>query len=270
MWDCRRAQADLEPRALARLAPAASPDGHVPLCSAAFVTESVIAVGAADGAVRWHDLDRAPAADDRPPAGQPHNATAQGTPTVAHTVALTPTSPATRAAPSALRLEPLGSSGCLLALSSDNGVHILDPRAWSPGPAWSSRQSAHYGRLTHLAADPSRAPSWALTGSSSGVVSVWDLRMGAPAAQWRHPGDVPVESLALDPLSQAPTRGSRAAGSAGPAAWVGTRGGEVSLWDLATGVPALVSASRAAAMTGDVLLSCLRTCCGSWLCIRPM
>jgi phosphoinositide-3-kinase regulatory subunit 4 len=50
------------------------------------------------------------------------------------------------------------------------------------------QQPAEYGRITSLYVDPRH--TWVITGTSEGVLTVWDLRYGFSVRQWSCPGRV--------------------------------------------------------------------------------
>ncbi|KAI9347770.1 hypothetical protein DFJ73DRAFT_451681 [Zopfochytrium polystomum] len=107
--------------------------------------------------------------------------------------------------------------------------------------AWSFDSPASHGVITSFAMDPRHA--WALTGTSRGVFSLWDVRFGLRVKSWAHPWRSRVHRVVAGAGSLARYNGSGIGGGGGGGglstkmvmASVGTRTSEVSLWDMESG-----------------------------------
>ncbi|KAK2077534.1 hypothetical protein QBZ16_004379 [Prototheca wickerhamii] len=171
-----------------------------------------------------------------------------------------------------------GATLCLLpwgpqaALQSHarRGLSAWDLRA--PDLAWQLPFDPGQGTLCAVAAPPElgwdggAGRDWVLTGSSRGVVTVWDLRFRLPVLSWRLAGEAPVDALALaSPAVALAAAGGEAASPAGsptssvsaasacvPHVFVAAGDGEVGLWDVGEGRPrrVMICARDAAAAGG--------------------
>lgn len=118
----------------------------------------------------------------------------------------------------------------LLLYTSQRGiVHAWDIRM--KNDAWKIRVDPKEGLIRRIAADPLNGGTWIVTGSSQGVLDLWDVRFQVKVAQWIHPSRNAIVDVA-------PTRASldqmRAMGikSQGPFVYVAAGGNEVGLWDI--------------------------------------
>ena len=56
-----------------------------------------------------------------------------------------------------------------------------------PQDAWTLACRGHQGLPEHVVVDGSGAQHWALSGSSRGYLSVWDVRFQMCVHTWQHP-----------------------------------------------------------------------------------
>ncbi|KAJ3029458.1 Serine/threonine-protein kinase [Rhizophlyctis rosea] len=94
--------------------------------------------------------------------------------------------------------------------------------------AWSFDSPPHHGQITSLAIDPHRR-AWITTGSTKGVMSLWDVRFGLRVKAWAHPSRGRIHKLA--PYYGANRKSGRMVGVA-----IEGRTNEVSVWDVEEGV----------------------------------
>ncbi|KAG1658241.1 hypothetical protein FOA52_008501 [Chlamydomonas sp. UWO 241] len=137
--------------------------------------------------------------------------------------------------------EPAGPH-TLLYTTQRGGVHCWDLRA--RGDAWRLPLSPERGLLEHMAPEPqidraaggvSSGPSWLVTGSSRGFVTLWDVRFQLPAAAWQHPAGACVDALALAAAPHARLGLPVPSGPMPPLLYIAAGRNEVALWDAATG-----------------------------------
>ena len=167
---------------------------------------------------------------------------------------------------------PASGQGLLLYSTARGGVHGWDlrqrgsgggggasgrkPRSFSSSSsrddAWVLTPPACEGSIGAIAADP-LGSSWVFTGSSRGVLSLWDARLLIRVAAWRLPGAPSVDALAVAAAPWERIGGGSAAAAAaatadassslpppsGPLVWCAA-GGEASLWEISKGAPRLV------------------------------
>lgn len=121
----------------------------------------------------------------------------------------------------------------LLVRSTQNGgVCALDLR--TNGDAWQLRPPGSHGFIERFALDPSQSSqNWLVTGSSRGMLALWDVRFRLPVSQWRHPGSMPINTVAI--AKAPPTRLDVRCESGGPLVYVAAGQHEVGLWDVACG-----------------------------------
>ncbi|XP_042473564.1 serine/threonine-protein kinase VPS15-like isoform X1 [Zingiber officinale] len=106
------------------------------------------------------------------------------------------------------------------------GVHLWDTRANSD--AWTFKAVPDEGYVSSLVMG--QCGNWFVSGSSRGVLTLWDLRFLLPVNSWQYPMGCPVEKLCLliPPLNSvsAMTR---------PLVYVAAGSNEVSLWNAENG-----------------------------------
>lgn len=169
---------------------------------------------------------------------------------------------------------PSSGQGLLLYSTARGGVHGWDLRrrasssgsGSSPSPrqsssassssrspldAWVLSPPASEGSIRSIVADP-LGSSWILTGSSRGVLSLWDARLLIRVSAWRLPGAPSVDALSVAAAPWERLSGSSSSDAspppsppAGPLVWCAA-GGEASLWEISKGAPRLVLRSSSA------------------------
>jgi phosphoinositide-3-kinase, regulatory subunit 4 len=107
------------------------------------------------------------------------------------------------------------------------GIHIWDIR--SNADAWKFRLAPEEGYITSLIVGP--CGNWFVSGSSRGVLTLWDLRFLVPVNSWNHSAVCPVEKMCLFvPQTNLVTfSGGR------PLVYVAAGLNEVSLWNAENG-----------------------------------
>ncbi|KAG6478579.1 serine/threonine-protein kinase VPS15-like [Zingiber officinale] len=106
------------------------------------------------------------------------------------------------------------------------GVHLWDTRANSD--AWTFKSLPNEGYASSLVMG--QCGNWFVSGSSRGVLTLWDLRFLLPVNSWHYPMVCPVEKLCL----LIPPLNSVGAVSR-PLVYVASGSNEVSLWDAENG-----------------------------------
>ena len=89
----------------------------------------------------------------------------------------------------------------LLYSTQRGGIHSMDTR--SRREAWRLPFNPKGGILSHMVVDPA-AGLWLVTGSSRGVVTLWDIRYRVPMSTWAFPGSRRV----IDAMCPAAPRGA--------------------------------------------------------------
>ncbi|WOL13904.1 phosphoinositide 3-kinase regulatory subunit 4 isoform X1 [Canna indica] len=106
------------------------------------------------------------------------------------------------------------------------GVHLLDTRMNSE--AWTFRAVPDEGYISSLVMG--QCGNWFVSGSSRGVLTLWDLRFLLPVNSWQYPMVCPVEKLCLlIPPSNSLSAVTR------PLVYVAAGYNEVSLWNAENG-----------------------------------
>ncbi|KAL9242324.1 hypothetical protein vseg_016337 [Gypsophila vaccaria] len=106
------------------------------------------------------------------------------------------------------------------------GIHLWDTRTNTD--SWTLKALPEEGFVSNLVNDPSG--NWFISGSSRGVLTLWDLRFLIPVNTWEYPRPCPIESLCLYvPPQNAPFSATRAL------VYVAAGCNEVSLWNAETG-----------------------------------
>ncbi|KAK3261308.1 hypothetical protein CYMTET_29780, partial [Cymbomonas tetramitiformis] len=100
-----------------------------------------------------------------------------------------------QAAPGEGAVLTLARAGPLLVYGTQCGVvHAWDLRA--PREAWALRSDPRDGLLGHCVVDPI-TNSWLVTGSSTGCLSLWDVRFQIRVNSWQHPARCQIEVRGL-------------------------------------------------------------------------
>lgn len=131
----------------------------------------------------------------------------------------------------------------LLLYATQRGIiHAWDIR--TKGDAWRLRLDPKEGYVCRLAVDPLNGGTWIVTGSSQGVLDVWDVRFQLRVAQWKHPSLHAIVDIAPANFGGEQMR-AMGIKSQGPFVYVAAGGNEVGLWDVqdqtckqaSTGIP---------------------------------
>ena len=107
------------------------------------------------------------------------------------------------------------------------GIHLWDTRTNSN--AWNVKVSPEEGYVSSLVASP--CGNWFVSGSSRGMLTLWDLRFCLPVNSWQYPLECPIEKMCLflPPSNTAITTAAR------PLVYVAAGCNEVSLWNAENG-----------------------------------
>lgn len=113
------------------------------------------------------------------------------------------------------------SASTLVLATSRNRILAIDMRTMNP--LYEFQNPAQHGALTCFCIG--RRHDWLLTGTSHGVLDLWDLRFKLKLRTWTFPGAAPITRLQLHP-SRKTARRNRVCVSGG------TSRGEVTVWDI--------------------------------------
>lgn len=85
-------------------------------------------------------------------------------------------------------------SGPMVMYSTQNcGIHLWDTR--SDLDAWTLKANPEEGYVSSLVISP--CGNWFVSGSSRGVLTLWDLRFRIPVNSWQYPVICPIEKMCL-------------------------------------------------------------------------
>lgn len=85
-------------------------------------------------------------------------------------------------------------SGPMVMYSTQNcGIHLWDTR--SDLDAWTLKANPEEGYVSSLVTSP--CGNWFVSGSSRGVLTLWDLRFRVPVNSWQYPIICPIEKMCL-------------------------------------------------------------------------
>lgn len=119
------------------------------------------------------------------------------------------------------------ASHTILYSTAGCGIHLWDTRTSTT--TWSLRAVPEEGYISSLVAGP--CGNWLVSGSSRGVLTLWDLRFLLPVNSWRYSLVCPVEKMCLlIPHMVAP-----ASATARPLVYVAAGCNEISLWNAENG-----------------------------------
>ncbi|XP_078170868.1 serine/threonine-protein kinase VPS15-like isoform X1 [Carex rostrata] len=107
------------------------------------------------------------------------------------------------------------------------GIHIWDIR--SNSDAWKFRLAPEEGYITSLVVGP--CGNWFVSGSSRGVLTLWDMRFLVPVNSWNYSTVSPVEKMCLF----VPQANSVALSGGRPLVYIAAGLNEVSLWNAENG-----------------------------------
>ncbi|XVF34935.1 hypothetical protein REPUB_Repub18cG0101100 [Reevesia pubescens] len=134
------------------------------------------------------------------------------------------------------------------------GIHLWDTR--SSSNAWRLKAIPEEGYISCLVAGP--CGNWLVSGSSRGVLTLWDLRFLIPVNSWQYSLVCPVEKMCLF----VPPSGVSVSTTARPLIYVAAGCNEVSLWNAENG--SCHQVFRAANYDSDAEMSDL-----PWALARP-
>ncbi|XP_058067643.1 serine/threonine-protein kinase VPS15 isoform X2 [Magnolia sinica] len=119
------------------------------------------------------------------------------------------------------------ASQTILYSTQGCGIHLWDTRTNTT--TWTLRAVPEEGFVSSLVTGP--CGNWFVSGSSRGVLTLWDLRFLVPVNSWQYSRVCPVEKMCLlIPHSSAP-----ASATARPLVYVAAGCNEVSLWNAENG-----------------------------------
>ncbi|KAA8523187.1 hypothetical protein F0562_009610 [Nyssa sinensis] len=121
-----------------------------------------------------------------------------------------------------------GGANRMIMYSTQNcGIHLWDTRTNSN--AWNSKVTPEEGYVSSLVTGP--CGNWFVSGSSRGVLTLWDLRFLVPVNSWQYSLVCPIEKICLfiPPLSNCLSTSTR------PLVYVAAGCNEVSLWNAENG-----------------------------------
>ncbi|XAR53396.1 Non-specific serine/threonine protein kinase [Bertholletia excelsa] len=116
----------------------------------------------------------------------------------------------------------------MIMYSTQNcGIHLWDTR--TSASAWNSTVNAEEGYISSLVTGP--CGNWFVSGSSRGVLTLWDLRFCLPVNSWQYSIPCPIEKICLflRPSNTAISTAAR------PFVYVAAGCNEVSLWNAENG-----------------------------------
>ena len=123
------------------------------------------------------------------------------------------------------------------------GIHLWDTR--SNSNTWSLKSTPEEGYVSPLASGP--CGNWFVSGSSRGVITLWDLRFVIPVNSWQYSLACPIEKMCLFlPPPNAPL-----SSTARPLVYVAGGCNEVSLWNAENGSCHQVGTNGQFFMVGD-------------------
>ncbi|CAA0838617.1 protein kinase family protein / WD-40 repeat family protein [Striga hermonthica] len=120
-----------------------------------------------------------------------------------------------------------GTSKTILYSTQICGIHVWDTRTSSHG--WNTKVCPEEGYITSLVADP--CGNWFVSGSSRGVLTLWDLRFCIPVNSWQYSPACPIEKMCLF----VPPAGTPLSVATRPLVYVAAGCNEVSLWNAENG-----------------------------------
>ncbi|XP_024979474.1 serine/threonine-protein kinase VPS15-like isoform X1 [Cynara cardunculus var. scolymus] len=121
-----------------------------------------------------------------------------------------------------------GDDGKMILYSTQNcGIHLSDMRENSN--SWNTKVIPEEGYISALVASP--CGNWFVSGSSRGVLTLWDLRFGIPVYSWQYSGACPIEKMCLF----VPPQSTSLSITVRPLVYAAAGCNEVSLWNAENG-----------------------------------
>nr|GEX97488.1 serine/threonine-protein kinase VPS15-like [Tanacetum cinerariifolium] len=118
--------------------------------------------------------------------------------------------------------------GKMILYSTQNcGIHLRDTRENSK--PWDTKVVPEEGYVSSLVASP--CGNWFVSGSSRGVLTLWDLRFGIPVNSWQYSDACPIADMCLFVPSQSTSLST----TVRPLVYVAAGCNEVSLWNAENG-----------------------------------
>lgn len=119
-------------------------------------------------------------------------------------------------------------AGKMILYSTQNcGIHLWDTRENSN--AWNMKVIPEEGYVCSLVTSP--CGNWFVSGSSRGVLTLWDLRFGIPVNSWQYSVACPIEKMCL----YVPPLNNSLSNTVRPLVYVAAGSNEVSLWNAENG-----------------------------------
>ncbi|GAB4852674.1 Serine/threonine-protein kinase [Ancistrocladus abbreviatus] len=121
-----------------------------------------------------------------------------------------------------------GSASPVVMYSTQNcGIHLWDIRTNTD--SWTLKAIPEEGYVSTLVSDP--CGNWFVSGSSRGVLTLWDLRFLIPVNSWEYPRPCPIEKMCLF----VPPSNSSFSAMTRPLVYVAAGSSEVTLWNAENG-----------------------------------
>ncbi|CAK9272337.1 unnamed protein product [Sphagnum jensenii] len=153
----------------------------------------------------------------------------------------------------------------LLYSTQRNGIHLWDLR--TQADVWTLRVKPAQGFISTTVLDP--ACNWLVSGTSRGILTLWDLRFQVPVNTWQHPACSPVERMCVLVPGMV---GTASSASARPFVYVAAGQNEVALWNAEDGTCHQVlrlASETATADTTSNIPAALSQPLSSSQCFRP-
>lgn len=148
-----------------------------------------------------------------------------------------------------------GDDGKMILYSTQNcGIHLCDTRGNLD--SWNTKVIPEEGYVSSLVASP--CGNWFVSGSSRGVLTLWDLRFGIPVNSWHYSVACPIADMCLF----VPPQSTSISTTVRPLVYVAAGCNEISLWNAENG--SCHQVLRVANNEGDAEISDL-----PWALARP-
>ncbi|KAK4765561.1 hypothetical protein SAY86_026651 [Trapa natans] len=127
-----------------------------------------------------------------------------------------------------LNYSPDNSPSATIIFSTQSGrIHLLDVR--NNINAWTLKTKPEEGYLSSLVTGP--CGNWFVSGSSRGVLTLWDLRFLVPVNSWQYSISCPIEKMCLF----VPSNSASVSTTTRPLVYVAAGCNEISLWNAENG-----------------------------------